>query len=99
MDYVRHTGDAKSTLYELQTAQSELQASSNLFLKPRRDALRQILKRGQERKELHPELDPDLAIDCLYGPMLYHMLNPYAPLDRKFARALVKQLFKGFRPA
>jgi len=33
MDYVRRTGDAKSTIQELEAAQSKLQASYNLFLK------------------------------------------------------------------
>ena len=33
MDYARRTGDAKSTFSELATAQSELKASYDLFLK------------------------------------------------------------------
>src|ERR1700730_13706388 len=33
MDYARRTGDAKSTLGELATAQSELKASYDIFLK------------------------------------------------------------------
>jgi len=33
IDYVRRTGDAKSSLFELQAAQSELEASRDLFLK------------------------------------------------------------------
>ena len=33
MDYVRRTGDAKSTVNELEAAQSELQASHDLFIK------------------------------------------------------------------
>lgn len=33
IDYVRRTGDAKSTIYELESAQSELRASYDLFLK------------------------------------------------------------------
>jgi AcrR family transcriptional regulator len=85
---------------------SEAQANSEFdsafrteYLSPRRDALRQILHNGKVRKELWPDLDMDLAIDSLYGPMLYRMLNPYAPLDRKFARKLVRQLLKGLRAA
>jgi AcrR family transcriptional regulator len=66
------------------------------YLGPRRDALRQILEKGKDRKELGPDVDLDLAIDSFYGSMWYRMLNPYAPLDRKFARKLVRQLLKGF---
>src|ERR1700741_4351989 len=33
LDYVRRTGDAKSTIHELEAAQSELQVSCDLFLK------------------------------------------------------------------
>jgi tetratricopeptide (TPR) repeat protein len=33
VDYVRRTGDAKSTVYELEAAQSDLQGSYDLFLK------------------------------------------------------------------
>jgi AcrR family transcriptional regulator len=82
---------------------SEAQANSEFdsafrseYLSPRRDALRQILEKGKDRKELCPDVDLDLAIDSFYGSMLYRMLNPYAPLDRKFARKLVRQLLKGF---
>jgi AcrR family transcriptional regulator len=91
-------GRVIASLFSEAQANSEFaSAFRNEYLNPRRDALHEILKRAKDRNELPPDLDLDLAIDCFYGSMLYRMLNPYAPLDRRFARKLVRQLLKGFR--
>src|SRR5947209_5928840 len=65
----------------------------------RRAALRSILERGEARGELRRDLDLELVIDGLYGPMWYRLLNSHAPLDRAFAECLVEQLFAGIHAA
>ena len=58
------------------------------FLNPRRHAARQIIEQGMASGEFDPTLDPDLAMDILYGPIYYRLLVKHLPLDDDFARAL-----------
>ncbi len=46
---------------------------------PRREALRCVLERAKERKEVREEADLELAIDMMVGPLLYRMLVKPAP--------------------
>lgn len=61
------------------------------FLNPRRDAARQIILQGIKSGEFAPDIDPDLAMDILYGPIYYRLLVKHLPLDGAFAAALPKQ--------
>ena len=44
------------------------------FIEPRRLAIRTILRRGVERGELDDDLDLELTIDLLAGPVIYRLL-------------------------
>lgn len=61
----------------------------------RRAAVQALLQRGIDRGELCPELDLELTIDALCGPIWYRLLLQHAPLNREFAIALVDQLMAG----
>ncbi|NEZ64019.1 TetR/AcrR family transcriptional regulator [Leptolyngbyaceae cyanobacterium CCMR0082] len=61
------------------------------FLKPRRNAARHIILQGIESGEFAPDIDPNLAMDILYGPIYYRLLVKHLPLDEAFAAALHKQ--------
>ncbi|CAB5123426.1 hypothetical protein D3OALGA1CA_2726 [Olavius algarvensis associated proteobacterium Delta 3] len=63
-------------------------AMREIFIASRRHALREILTRGIERGELASDVDIELIIDLIYGPMWYRLLNNHAPLDKKFAQQL-----------
>ncbi len=68
-----------------------LESFCDRFLTPRRDAARQIIVQGIESGEFAPDLDPDLAMDILYGPIYYRLLVQHLPLDKAFATALPQQ--------
>ncbi|MEM9483131.1 MAG: TetR/AcrR family transcriptional regulator [Cyanobacteria bacterium P01_F01_bin.116] len=68
-----------------------LESFCDHFLAPRRDAARQVILQGIESGEFAPDLDPDLAMDILYGPIYYRLLVRHLPLDKAFAAALPKQ--------
>lgn len=61
----------------------------------RRAATQTLLQRGIDRGELRPDLDLDLAIDALCGPIWYRLLLQHSPLNREFAIALIDQLMAG----
>lgn len=65
-----------------------LESFRDRFLAPRRDAARQVIVQGIESGEFDPKLDPDLAMDILYGPIYYRLLAQHLPLDEIFATAL-----------
>ncbi|MBM0742050.1 TetR/AcrR family transcriptional regulator [Phormidium sp. CLA17] len=67
------------------------------FVACRRDATRTILERGIERAELRSDLNVELAIDTLFGPIWYRLLLQHAPLDDDFAAALVNHLLAGMQ--
>ena len=68
-----------------------LESFRDRFLTPRRDAARQVIMQGIESGEFSANLDPDLAMDILYGPIYYRLLVEHLPLDEVFATALAEQ--------
>lgn len=75
-----------------------LESFRDRFLSPRRDAARQVIVRGVESSEFDPALDPDLAMDILYGPIYYRLLVQHLPLDEAFARALFQRAIACLKP-
>lgn len=65
----------------------------------RREALKAIWLRGVERGELRADIDPELALDMMYGPPLYRFFLRHQSLTPDMARSLVEILFNGARAA
>lgn len=61
------------------------------FLNPRREVARQVIMQGIESGELDAALDPDLAMDILYGPIYYRLLLQHLPLDEAFGKAVAER--------
>jgi AcrR family transcriptional regulator len=59
------------------------------FLEPRRAPGRAAFERAAMRGEIAADTDVDLALDMLYGPIYHRLLHLHAPLDDRFARAVV----------
>ena len=71
------------------------EALRSRWISVRRAEAREILDLGIERGELREGLDPEVAVDVLYGPIYYRMLVGHAPLDEAFADALADHIFAG----
>jgi AcrR family transcriptional regulator len=56
---------------------------------PRRQLGRTILERGIARGELRADIDPEAAIDLVFGPAIYRLVAGHAPLDDDAADAIV----------
>lgn len=65
------------------------------YAKPRRAEAKKILLKGIERGELRPDIDLDVALDALYGPIYYRMLVPIGPLNERWVKALAAHVFEG----
>jgi AcrR family transcriptional regulator len=71
------------------------EALRSRWLSVRREEAREILELGIERGELREDIDPEVAVDVLYGPIYYRLLVGHAPLDNDFADALADHVFAG----
>ncbi|MEX1184417.1 MAG: TetR-like C-terminal domain-containing protein [Gemmatimonadota bacterium] len=61
----------------------------------RRAALRTVLERGIDRCELRRDIDLDLALDFLGGPLFYRLLVTGGPLDDRLAEGTVDIMLRG----
>jgi AcrR family transcriptional regulator len=71
------------------------QAFLKRFLRSRREATRVMWERGWERGELDPNIDIDVAMDIVYGPLIFRMLTGHAPLNDREAEAIVDAALSG----
>jgi AcrR family transcriptional regulator len=71
------------------------------FIQPRRDAGREVFARAIGRGELAPDVDVEVALDLLYGPLYHRLLHEHAPFNARFARQVVDTVLSGIlaRPA
>lgn len=70
-------------------------AVRNGFLMTRRTALTEVLLRGIERGELRSDIDKELVLDFLGGPIFYRLLITGAELDDELASHTVDLLIRG----
>ena len=52
--------------------------------------VRGLLRRGIERGEMRPDLDVEIAVDLLFGPIYYRLLMSGEPLTNAFSDRLVR---------
>ena len=73
---------------EGQSDPSVLDYFRGMFLRRRRAAAAEVIQAGIDSGEFIADLDIELAIDLIYGPMWYRLLVAHQPLDRAFAETL-----------
>lgn len=65
------------------------------FLRPRRHEVTIIWERGVERGEINGDLDLELVLDLIYGPMIFRLIAGQAPLNSGASKAIVDAVFDG----
>jgi AcrR family transcriptional regulator len=68
------------------------------FLSGRRSALSEVLLRGVERGDLDSDIDLELALDVLGGPLFYRLLITGGPIDEQLAEGVADLILRGFGP-
>jgi AcrR family transcriptional regulator len=61
----------------------------------RRETMRTILDRGVARGELRPDVEPEIAIDLIFGPAMYRLVAGHAPLNNASADSIVATAMRG----
>ena len=67
------------------------------FLFARRDAARVMWRRGVDRGEIRKEIDGEIVLDLVYGPMVFRLLAGHGSLDDHESEAMVEAIFGGLR--
>jgi AcrR family transcriptional regulator len=67
------------------------------FLYARRDTARVMWQRGVDRGEIREEIDGELVLDLIYGPMAFRLLAGHGSLAERESEALVRTVFGGLR--
>jgi AcrR family transcriptional regulator len=69
-------------------------------IKPRQDLVRRVLRRGVETGELRADLDIELALQLLQGPMLFLTMvkPPDTELPEELSARMVDGVLEGLRP-
>jgi AcrR family transcriptional regulator len=65
-----------------------LEAFRSHWVEPRRVEARKLLKQAMDNGEIRADLDPDAALDLLYGPLYLRLLLRHAPLDEEFVNTV-----------
>ncbi len=67
------------------------------FLTVRRDAARVMWQRGLTRGEIRPEIDAEIVLDLVYGPMVFRLLVGHGELNDDQSEAMISAIFGGIR--
>jgi AcrR family transcriptional regulator len=65
------------------------------FVQLRREPMRTALERAIARGEVPADLDLDVALDLLYGPLYHRLLHGHAPVTGQFAEDVVDRVLAG----
>ena len=68
------------------------------FVEPRREAMHVAFRRAIDRGEAPADLDIEVAIDLIYGPLYHRVLHGHAPLTDSFATLVVDIVLEGILP-
>jgi AcrR family transcriptional regulator len=67
------------------------------FLYARRDAARVMWRRGVDRGEIRKEIDGEIVLDLIYGPMVFRLLAGHGSLNDHESEAMIEAIFGGLR--
>jgi len=79
---------------EGQSDPAVLQTLNERHLRDRRAATVGAVKRAQSAGELPADLDPEVFVDAIFGPLYYRLMIRNAPLTESYGDALVDQAFR-----
>jgi AcrR family transcriptional regulator len=85
-------------LGQAQTDPALAEVLRDRWIQPRRELTGAVLRRAVARGQIRPDVDIEILMDQLYGPLYYRLTVRHQPLDETLAPALVRTLLDGLRP-
>lgn len=83
------SSDVLPHLIEAACYDSEVRASLDEYIKQRQKPLLAILRRASRRGDLSPDVDRNVMVEVLVGPVMYRRLLTGGRIDRAFVRKLL----------
>jgi AcrR family transcriptional regulator len=87
----------KALLGEAQFDAELAEAFRTRWITPRREAAKEVIKSAMRNKELRPDVDPDEALDALYGGLYYRLMIGSGPLSGACVREIFSAVMDGLR--
>lgn len=92
------TGRHVTTMIAASDAETEFsKAFRNHFVLARRAEGRALLERAIRDGEVRPNLDVEVALDLLYGPLFFRLLMGHAALDASFMDQVLTHALRGLK--
>ncbi len=91
----RHGRLIRSLLAEAQSDQELAHAFRDCWIRPRREGVIGTLRQAIQEGNLRDDLDVEVMIDTLYGPIYYRLLLGTGPIDAAFIEELYRQFLVG----
>lgn len=82
-------------LTEAQSDPEFAEAYRTRFVEARREAMRAAFARAAERGDVPADLDVEVAVDLIYGPLYHRLLHGHAPLTGRFGEKVVDMALAG----
>jgi hypothetical protein len=90
------TGRHVATMIAASDLESEFsKAFRNHFVLARRAEGRVLLEQAIREGDVRPDLDAEVALDLLYGPLFFRLLMGHAPLDARFTDEVLSHALRG----
>ena len=92
------TSSGRNIAAMLASAHGETELSRafrQVFVQARRDEGRALLLQAIAAGRIRAGVDPELALDLIYGPIFYRLAIAHAPLDAGFVEALLREVLAG----
>ncbi len=83
---------AAEILAEGQSEPSVLQEYRDRYLSKRRACATEVIERAQASGELRKDIDPQVLIDMIFGPIYFRRLVRHQKLDERFGNELVDHI-------
>ncbi|WP_437678619.1 TetR/AcrR family transcriptional regulator [Sorangium sp. So ce131] len=96
--FATSTGRHVASMIAASEAESELsKAFRNHFVLARRAEGKELLARAIEQEEIRGDLDVEVALDLLYGPLFFRLLMGHAALDERFMDQVLDEALRGMK--
>ncbi len=92
------TRTGRSVAHILAAAEPDTELSKvfrHHFILARRQEGRALLSAAMQQGELRHDVDVEVALDLIYAPIFYRLLVGHAPLDPRFADAVLQHALEG----
>lgn len=96
--FATSTGRHVTSIIAASETESELsKAFRNHFVLARRAEGRALLETAIKNREVRQDLDLEVGLDLLYGPLFFRLLMGHASLDEAFTEQVIDDLLRGMR--